>query len=105
MELQDVAAWASGIDFAPFRSAGQIKAIVVPVGTVWQKFLSAHDKPMLHDRDGSHPTLAGTYLAACTFLAGLLKQSPTSIESGPVKLPPEDRALLQAAALKFTARR
>jgi hypothetical protein len=32
-------------------------AIVVPVGLAWQNFMATHDKPALHDRDGSHPTL------------------------------------------------
>jgi hypothetical protein len=82
----------------------ELGAIVVPVGAVWQHFLATHDKPLLHDRDGSHPTLAGTYLAACVFLAALLKESPVGTESS-AKLPREERALLQAAAWKITARR
>ena len=38
----------------------ELGAIVVPVGLVWQKFLSKHESPALHDRDQSHPTLAGS---------------------------------------------
>lgn len=78
----------------------QLGAIVVPVGVAWQKFLVTHDHPVLHDRDQSHPTLAGSYLAACVFLAVLLKANPVGIESGPAGLDEQDRKVLQAAAAK-----
>src|SRR4051794_28191709 len=74
----------------------ELGAIVVPVGLAWQSFLAKHDKPVLHDRDQSHPTLAGSYLAACVFLAELLKENPQGIDSGPPGLDPRDRAALQA---------
>jgi hypothetical protein len=83
-----------------YQSIGkELGAIVVPVGLVWEKFLAAHDEPVLHDRDQSHPTLAGSYLAACVFLVTLLKQDPAGIEVGPPALPAADRRLLQTAAL------
>jgi hypothetical protein len=78
----------------------EIGAIVVPVGLAWQSFLAKHDKPVLHDRDQSHPTLAGSYLAACVFLAVLLKQNPIGMASGPIGLDAKSMAMLQAAAWK-----
>src|SRR5262245_29071518 len=45
----------------------ELGATVVPVGLAWQRFLRQHDQPALHDRDQSHPTLAGSSLAACVF--------------------------------------
>ena len=51
--------------------ADELDATLVPVGTVWQKFLAKHKQPVLHDADGSHPTLAGSYLAACVFVGTL----------------------------------
>jgi len=75
----------------------ELGAIVVPVGLVWQNFLASHDKPVLHDRDQSHPALAGSYLAACVFLAALLKRNPAGVESGPTGLDKQDMAMLQAA--------
>lgn len=66
---------------AAYESIGQeVGAIVVPVGRVWQAYLAKHDEPELYDRDGSHPTLAGSYLAACVFLARLLGENPVGIE-------------------------
>ncbi len=78
----------------------ELGAIVVPVGIVWQAFAARHSKPALYDRDQSHPTAAGSYLAACVFLAVLLKKSPLGIE---VDMPALDRGDL--AALERTAAR
>jgi hypothetical protein len=78
----------------------ELKAIVVPVGLAWQKFLAKHDAPVLHDRDQSHPTLAGSYLAACVFLAALLKANPVGIETDHAGFDQADAKLLQQAAWK-----
>jgi hypothetical protein len=78
----------------------ELGATVVPVGLVWQDFLAEHDRPMLYDRDQSHPTPAGSYLAACVFLVALLKVNPVGIDSGPAGLSQQDRAVLQRAAWK-----
>jgi hypothetical protein len=84
-----------------YNSIGEeLGAIVVPVGLVWQKFLSKYDKPALHDRDQSHPTLAGSYLAACVFLAALLKVNPVGIRFAPAGLDRKDMTGLQDAAWK-----
>lgn len=49
---------------------------MAPVGLAWQRFLREHEAPALHDRDQSHPTVAGSYLAACVFFAVLFQASP-----------------------------
>jgi hypothetical protein len=49
--------------------AAEINAMLIPVGSVWQTFLQKHDHPDLYDKDGSHPSLGGSYLAACVFFA------------------------------------
>jgi hypothetical protein len=76
----------------------ELGAIVVPVGLAWQRFLAEHKSPVLHDRDQSHPTLAGSYLAACVFFAVLFKASPVGIESGPEALNEQERKSLQMGA-------
>jgi len=73
----------------------EISAIVVPVGDVWWRFIAKHDSPPLHDKDQSHPTLAGSYLAACVFLKTLFGQSPVGIEFSPSGLAAEDVNVLQ----------
>ncbi len=82
-----------------YTSIGQeLGATVVPVGVAWESFLSQHDEPVLHDRDGSHPTPAGTYLAACVFLAALFNENPVGIEGDIAGLDAGHRNLLQKAA-------
>jgi hypothetical protein len=76
----------------------ELGAMVVPVGVAWQSFLSQHDKPALHDRDQSHPTLAGSYLAACVFFAVLFKESPVGSGVDIAGLSATDRALLETTA-------
>jgi hypothetical protein len=76
----------------------EVGATVVPVGTAWAQFLAAHDVPVLHDRDGSHPTVAGSYLAACVFFGALLKSTPVGIGVAVDGLGDDDRAALQQAA-------
>ena len=83
----------------------ELGAIVVPVGLAWQNFLSEHDRPVLYDRDQSHPTLAGSYLAACVFLAVLLSANPLWIDSGPAGLDKQDISAIQAAVWKQFGRR
>jgi hypothetical protein len=76
----------------------ELAATVVPVGLAWQRFLDKHDQPALHDRDQSHPTLAGSYLAACVFLAVLYEESPVGIPGEVAGLSEDDLALLQKVA-------
>jgi hypothetical protein len=73
----------------------ELGALVVPVGVAWQGFLQTHKQPVLHDKDQSHPTLAGSYLAACVFYVVLFKDKPTGESKG---LSPADAALLQQTA-------
>jgi hypothetical protein len=82
-----------------YTSIGQeLDATVVPVGLAWQRFLRAHDQPFLHDRDESHPTLAGSYLAACVFIAVLFNESPVGIKTEIPGLPDDVQHLLQKTA-------
>jgi hypothetical protein len=78
----------------------EVGAIVVPVGVAWQKFSAKHDRPLLYDRDQSHPSLAGSYFAACAFLAALLKINPVEIEAAGTGLDESDCKVLQTAAWK-----
>jgi hypothetical protein len=73
----------------------ELGAMVAPVGVAWQTFLRKHDQPVLHDRDQSHPTFAGSYLAACVFLAVLFKENPVGIDCECADLAEKDRILLQ----------
>ena len=51
-------------------------ALVIPVGLAFARALSIDPRIRLHDEDRIHPSLAGTYLSACTVLAALHGKSP-----------------------------
>ena len=76
----------------------EIGATVVPVGVAWEQVLAAPDAPVLHDKDGSHPTPAGSYLAACVFLAALFDESPAGADGAPADLSAAHTKLLQRTA-------
>jgi hypothetical protein len=76
----------------------ELGATVVPVGVAWQTLLHRHALLVLHDRDGSHPTAAGSYLAACVFFAVMFRESPVGIEADLAGLGTTERTLLQRTA-------
>jgi hypothetical protein len=76
----------------------ELGATVVPVGVAWEGFLRDHAAPVLHDRDQSHPTVAGSYLAACVFLAVLFKRRLRQVSVDVAGLERKDQATLQDSA-------
>jgi hypothetical protein len=89
-----------------YTSVGsEIGATVVPVGLAWQCFLSEHRSPALHDKDRSHPTLAGSYLAACVFYSVLFRESPEGIEAPVEGLGDDEAALLRGASVSTESNR
>lgn len=80
------------------RIGREIAALVVPAGVAWQRFRAKHDAPELYDKDGGHPTLAGSYLAACVMYAALFGVSPKKNPAEVEGLTPAERELLQNAA-------
>ncbi len=79
----------------------ELGALVVPVGNVWQQVFQNRDQPLLYDRDGSHPSLAGSYLAACVFAITLFQLDIANLKTGPAGLSLKDRLELQCAVSRF----
>jgi hypothetical protein len=57
-------------------AARAANAAVAPVGVAWAEALSRRPELELWARDGTHPSRAGSYLAACVFYALLTRRSP-----------------------------
>ncbi len=60
-----------------------IGAAIVPVGEAFAHIHDLHPEIELYNPDGSHPSPAGTYLAACLFTATLTGHSPLYLEAIP----------------------
>lgn len=86
------------IDEAYLTIGAELDAIVVPVGMAWERFVKEHEEPVLYDKDQSHPSLAGSYLAACVFFAVLFDEDPCGIDSEVPKMSAAERAILQQTA-------
>lgn len=81
-----------------YVQAGKDNAIaVVPVGLAFAKALEQRPDIRLHVADRRHPSLEGTYLAACTVLASVYGRNPTG-NSYTAGLTPEIAAYLQQIA-------
>lgn len=59
--------------------ANSNNAIISPVGAVWRYLRTNHPTLNLYSGDGSHPSLAGSYAAACTFNTVLFRNDPQLI--------------------------
>ncbi len=59
--------------------ADSLNAVLSPVGALWHGLRNDHPGIDLYDPDGSHPTLAGSFAAACSFYAVLFQKDPALI--------------------------
>jgi hypothetical protein len=68
------------LDDAYSSIGAELNAQVVPVGLAFEKVSNERPDVALRTADGRHPTLAGTYLAACTFFAALNGRSAEGLD-------------------------
>ena len=54
-------------------------AVVSPVGEVWKYIRNHYPNIELYQADESHPSVAGTYAAACCFYTAIFRKDPTLI--------------------------
>jgi len=82
---------------AYLRIADSTNASVSPVGVAWKYVRDNYPAINLYAGDGSHPSLEGSYLAACTFYSSLFQKScvGASFTAG---LNPQTCAILQQVA-------
>ena len=72
-------------------------ALVIPAGLAFAKAIAKRASIELYQADKRHPTLAGTYLAACTVYATLYRKTPVGL-AYTAGLSPDLATLLQTAA-------
>ena len=69
----------AAIDAGYMRIADQLSVPVAPVGAAWETVVGEASHPDMWQSDGTHPTVSGTYLAACVFYATIFRQSPVGL--------------------------
>ncbi len=81
-----------------YTNAGRANdALVVPAGLAFARSIKARPEINLYVADKRHPSLEGTYLAACTVLASLYKTNPEG-NSYTAGLDPSVAKFLQSVA-------
>jgi len=71
----------AALNYAYIHAAKKTGSIVAPVGLAWQQVRQENPTADLYYQDGSHPSQAGSYLAACAMYAAIFHQSPTGLSS------------------------
>ena len=79
------------------RAAAANDAVFVPVGSAFARAVEQRPELALRMDDDKHPTLAGTYLAACMFYAVLNDESPVGL-AYTAGLEPDEALFLQRIA-------
>lgn len=94
----DPAAMQALLHAAYSTVAEQSGGTLAPVGQAWALSLTGSPSIVLHAADGSHPSVAGSYLAAAVF-HGVMQRSPATGNAWwPPQLSPDDAMALQAHA-------
>jgi hypothetical protein len=92
----DYASMQDAIDAGYEEMSARAGAPIIRAGEAWRRALAAAPGITLWQDDGSHPTQAGTYLAACAVYHALLGASPVGLsEHG--GLSDDDATALQRA--------
>jgi len=82
---------------AYLRMADSVQGSTSPVGSAWRYVRENYPSIQLYAGDGSHPSYAGSYLAACTFYASIYRKTPVGT-SFIGSLSAQDAQNLQTAA-------
>jgi hypothetical protein len=78
-QMPTYASMQSAIDDGYLAIATDQKVAVAAVGDAWATLITHGIGAPLWQQDGSHPTEAGTYLAACVFYATIFRESPQGL--------------------------
>ena len=73
------ASMQSAIDDGYLAIAADQRVAIAPVGDAWATMVTRTPRMELWQDDGSHPSEAGTYLAACVFYATIFRESPKGL--------------------------
>jgi hypothetical protein len=95
--LDSYPAMQDAVDQGYLAIASELAIPIAPVGDAWQALVAHQADAGLWQSDGVHPTIRGTYLAACVFFESIFGKSPVGL-SYHDGLSGAEAALLQRAA-------
>lgn len=72
-------------------------ASLCPVGRVWRYLHDNNREINLYASDGSHPSVAGTYAAACAFYTLIFHRDPSYIDFTPTSLDTSEASTIRGA--------
>lgn len=78
--LPDYDSMQNAINAGYMEVSRELNITVAPVGFAWQAVQSQEPQINLWQADGSHPSPAGTYLAACVYYAVIFHESPAGLD-------------------------
>jgi hypothetical protein len=96
------ASMQAALDRGYQAASRELHTRIVPVGDAWWDAYRRPESYVLFRRDLFHPTVAGTYLAACVFFASVFRENPQGL-SYRAGLPPGEASHLQAIAAEATS--
>ncbi|HIB02155.1 MAG TPA: hypothetical protein EYO31_09980, partial [Phycisphaerales bacterium] len=79
-------------------NAHSSNASVSPVGISWKNSIALDSMINLYSGDNSHPSIYGSYLAACTFYSSIFKKSCVGSAFWPVGVDSATAVFLQTVA-------
>jgi|FLOH01.1.fsa_nt_gi hypothetical protein len=79
IEYNDFAHMQDSLTTEYLRLVDTLSCILAPTGVAWKQSITNGDPVELFDFDESHPSLAGSYLAACVYYAIMFQKSPEGI--------------------------
>ena len=81
-----------------FELSSLLRAGLAPVGSAFERALVEHPKLTLWGSDGSHPSLAGSYMAACVLYGAITGIDPSRTSYIPNGMKSEDAELVRGVA-------
>lgn len=101
--LRSFAEMAEIVHTAYRGAADRVDAQLAPVGQAFERALAAHPEVALYRKDATHPTLAGSFLAACVLYGTLTGDDPTDAPYVPYELDAREAEIVKQIARETLA--
>jgi hypothetical protein len=82
-------------------SEKRLQIDLAPVGRAFASAQQQHPEIALQMNDGAHPSIAGSYLAACVLYATLTHLPVTSVQYAPRRIPAAEANVLRELAAEL----